>query len=762
MKIDMITKIKKIKKLGIFSDFTWGSGLNDFGRYNLIYGWNGSGKTTLSNFFSGLPSGTIAGWPGAEYEIETDATATKNGQIFATKIRVFNRDYVKDNVHTISGKAKSILILGEENKKIADEIAADETTLSEKRARAKKLENETEAATTQKKKVFSEIAKTIGLNTSGLAARNYRAPDAIADFGTLQGKTLLDDTEVAANVLELKQLEKPDISEVMVPRLAFGDQEKGLSDFLESLIAMGASLSAQTVESKLIGRLKENEDIAQWVERGIALHTAHASKSCEFCDQTLPPKRVEDLAAHFNEADRKLKAEIDSALRLLGAAEVAVRGLQIADKANLYDDLRGSYQIAVDSLTTSKTALLKQLDDFRLAMEAKKAKTTESVTLGVALNGSIMVTDIGTVNAEIKKHNAKTVNFKAAKDVAQKKLEVHYLSTIYDEVNDLEKILAEKKQEIKKINDGDTSIAGDFGITGLVEKIRTSRAKISSTHKGCDVLNSTLKTFLGRDELQFEVEDEGYVLMRGQEIAENLSDGERTAIGFVHFVIHLKDQDFDVANGVIVVDDPVSSLDSNSTFQAFAFLKNAVKDARQVFLLTHNFDFLRLLINWLNWEKRFNGQKVGYYMIKNIYDAAGNRAASIDVLDKLLKEHESEYHYLFKFLRTFKDDGTIESVYNVPNIARKVLDTFLMFRVPNSESNFAKMELLKPLFDPNKLTAIYKFTNDQSHITGKGFDPSLVAETQKNTEYLLEMIEAVFPEHYKILVASITPVTASA
>ncbi len=54
-------------------------------------------------------------------------------------------------------------------------------------------------------------------------------------------------------------------------------------------------------------------------------------------------------------------------------------------------------------------------------------------------------------------------------------------------------------------------------------------------------------------------------------------------------------------------------------------------------------------------------------------------------------------------------------------------------------------------FDENKKIALYKFTNDQSHITGKGFDPSLVPECQNNVKYLLEMIEEVFPEHYKIL-----------
>lgn len=69
--------------------------------------------------------------------------------------------------------------------------------------------------------------------------------------------------------------------------------------------------------------------------------------------------------------------------------------------------------------------------------------------------------------------------------------------------------------------------------------------------------------------------------------------------------------------------------------------------------------------------------------------------------------------------------------------------------VPNSDNMYNKMESIK--FDDNKKTAIYKFTNDQSHITGSGFDPSLVQESQNNVKYLLEMMEAVFPEHYKVL-----------
>lgn len=47
-----ITRLHKAKNYRIFRDFAWPtSGLPDFARFNVIYGWNGAGKTSLSNIF---------------------------------------------------------------------------------------------------------------------------------------------------------------------------------------------------------------------------------------------------------------------------------------------------------------------------------------------------------------------------------------------------------------------------------------------------------------------------------------------------------------------------------------------------------------------------------------------------------------------------------------------------------------------------------------------------------------------------------------
>lgn len=75
-----------------------------------------------------------------------------------------------------------------------------------------------------------------------------------------------------------------------------------------------------------------------------------------------------------------------------------------------------------------------------------------------------------------------------------------------------------------------------------------------------------------------------------------------------------------------------------------------------------------------------------------------------------------------------------------------------MFRVPNGLNQHSKMEALKQAnYDPFKLDAIYKFTNDQSHMTGGGFNPALVPETKKVLDELFEMMKTISAEHYAIL-----------
>lgn len=762
----MITIVKRVKRLGlVFTDFAWANSVNKFKRFNLIYGWNGSGKTTFTRLFDHIASQSDAE---LEFEIEDDAGAVfTSGSAFPFPIRVFNQDYVQNNVRILESSARSIsVLLGEENKELAAQIDADERLLNGdpkdktkiglvrefEDFRQKKQRKERENDTS-----FTDIAKTIGaaIVGSGAASRTYRSPDARKDFQAVREVKLLTDDEREQHILALKQHMLPELDAVKSPIVFISGKDADLFKVLEAALINAERLCAATVESEIIDRLATNHDIAEWVEAGLDLHKKHASPSCEFCGNPLGSELFPRLARHFSEADRQLKTEIEAQLVELREVHRVLNTIEVPDGARLYTELQKPYSQAVAALGSARSILIAQVTAVGQALQGKKAVTTESVEFRLPMETEPLATVLAAVNSMLLKHNEKTKDFMATQRASVEAIKAHYLGTIFEDVT-------RKRREIDELEVDLAKRAEVIAAKRL--RIADARAEISSAHAACEHINEGVKTFLGRAELTFvpneaadgdeEAKVVGFRIMRGEKPAIYLSEGEKTALAFVYFVVHLNDGQFPKRDGIVVIDDPISSLDANSLYQAFSFLKNAVGDCRQVFVLTHNFDFLKLL---LNWRKRAGGG--GYYMIKNHFDGDQRRARIVE-MDRELAKYESEYHYLFKRLREMQaeQDGTIMRAYPVPNIARKVWDTFLMFRVPNGETEYKKMEQLKKDgFSAQKLDAIYKFTNNQSHITGAGFDPALVPETQKVLGELFEMMKEIAPEHFEILEAATAP-----
>lgn len=741
----MLRAIRKIKGLGVFDDFSTPNNFPQFKRFNVIYGENGAGKTTLSRLFSSLDSGGHADYPNLEYTVGTDSGNLSEGQKGPTKIRVFNSDYVEANIGLFDGPMKHILIVGEENRTLAEEVKREQSTFD---TRTILLEAETKACEkleADRGKIFSSIAKTIGEATSGATLRSYRKPDAEEAFSKLTHPKACNekDLEVCRTTLRQQQAEK--ITNLTFPELnASGSSEPLPLDVVASeYVELVQALTLKTAQAGALKRLAEHGDISDWVEEGLRIHREHVSEKCEFCAQVIPAGRLNAIAEHFAAEDQKLKEEIEAAKALGRSIEECTLSVSLPPKISFYEELRDSYQEAVVAYASSRRALAGDLESIQAALSQKMSERSKSYQTSHALEVSAFIEALRHLQSLIDRHNEKTDAFETEKIAARNVIEEHYLSTIVGQVEELDSQIRNKKNLIQRLTNGHAELDDPRGLAELLRSIAEKKARVSNAHAGGVEMTRLLRNFLGRTDLTFESDDEGYRVQRRGKSAKKLSEGEKTAVAFLYFIVQLRDQDFDVANGIVVIDDPVSSLDSSSIYQAFAFLKNAVAEAKQVFLFTHNFDFLKLLINWLN-----NTGKGGreYFMIV-CAEVDGARLARIERLDELLVKHPTEYHYLFKTLYLFKSDGTILSCYNIPNVARKLLETFLEFYVPSNESPYKKLERVN--FDEQKKTAIYKFANDLSHRTGKGFDPALVAETQKNTKYLLEMIETVAPSHYE-------------
>lgn len=754
----MIRRIDKIKGLGIFRDYQADTNLPSFERYNLIYGWNGCGKTSLSRLFTALEKGNLEGFPDLEYQLITEGGVVKQQQPYTRNVKVFNQEYISENSPSLenpSAETKHIFILGKEDKDLATQIekeAAEKVCLNElltrddKKAGVISLNTQKDQSEKSKGKLFTDIARTIA-SSKGRAFRDYNKINALKVYSTLKQKEELsqDDLEKCQSMIEQKILEK--IDAINLPSLQSNNngviEDVGVADQITILVSETKSLLAQTVQQNAIKRLTENSDIAEWVAIGIEVHKSHSSKICEYCNQPIPEKRAEELAGHFNDAHKTIIKSIEEITAKLREVYYVISHLKLTDRSNLYEPYKDKYEECHKGVDDARQTVLDEITELGSRLNEKKVKTHKSVNLDSDIDINLLVERISLLNEVLDQHNQMTDNFEITINTSKEKLERHFVSTIYDEAQGLDNELVNIDKQITLTNER---------IEELSLSISNAEAKIRNTKIACEKLNKYLEQFLGRAEITFEDSENGYLIRRCGKSATNLSEGEKTAIAFVYFIISLESKDFKLDEGIVLVDDPVSSFDSNCLFQAFAFLKNSLAEAHQLFIVTHNFEFLRLLMNWLNHDRRANNNKC-YLMINNRSEA-DERCAFICKLDKLLQEHESEYHYLFKIIKTFESDGSIESAYNIPNIARKVLETFLMFRVPNGKSTYEKLQSIT--FDENKKTAIYKFTNDQSHITGKGFDPSLVPEAQKNVKYLLQMIEDVFPDHYRILTESLT------
>ncbi|MDX5364807.1 MAG: AAA family ATPase [Alphaproteobacteria bacterium] len=745
----MLSSILKIEGLGVFKKYSRSKDLADFERFNVFYGENGSGKTTLSRMFTALEAGAHTDYPDLQYSVQCSAGLVTQGTAYPCGVRVFNADFVEANIGGCEGPIPHILIVGEENKALAEELAAEQATVADRTNAISIAEQAIAKLESSRGKAFSAIAKTIGEATSGTTLRSYRKPDAEAAYEKLEAFKTLDESELDLHRATVRQEQMEPVEDFVLPSEPTADGEKRtFAEIISSAFADVGAFTVKTAQAAVIRRLAENPDIGHWVEGGLEVHRKHGGDQCEFCGQSISKARLAELAAHFSDEDQELKMSIEEGIGYLEIVREYTKGIQPPSKLALYSELRDEAALAIEEFEIGRAKLYRKLDEAVDALNQKIGLRSASYETLITPDIDALLESAAKIGSLTRRHNEKCASFKAKKEAARSALEIHYLSSIADQIKDIDRQIQTQKKVISDNQLGNLESFSKRTLDELKRSILEKKSRVANAHTASADLTQKLKTFLGRDEITFESTDEGYLVYRRGKPAKRLSEGEKTAIAFVYFIVRLSDQSFNLSDGVVVIDDPISSLDSTSIYQAFSYMKNAVKDAKQIFILTHNFDFLKLVLNWFHGiPKRVGGK--GYFMIVCSEDADG-RCSRICKLDQLLQDHPSEYQYLFKKLYQYESDGTIESAYHIPNIARKVLETFLEFHVPAKSKLYDKLEEIN--FDPDKKTAIYKFTNDLSHMTGKGFDPALVAESQKNTKYLLEMIESAAPSHYAGLV----------
>lgn len=751
----MINQISKIKNHIIFKDFKWLSALPDFNEKNVIYGWNGSGKTTLSNIFRSVEKNRNIEIGEVEFLINQQLVegAKLEDEVSLPSIKVFNKKFVEDNVFTSSGSVTPIYYLGQESKEKQQEIEELGRDLKETKEDIRGKIDEIERVQKDRNSLLVDNANDIIkplLRSSGSnnPYNNYNKNNFERKLKELED---LDEEELSKKILSednfirLKQL-KEATSKTQVPSLSspfseFNDIYKALEKVLQ-----------KTVASSALDELKDDDELSSWTRKGLSLHKERSSEKCLFCNNKLEAERVQELEGHFNDAYNAFISEIDHLAEKIKSNIERIERFDLFSKSDLYEHLQDDYLSFKNSFEEHKKQVLRFLKALRELLIEKRGKPFESMELSIPLM-NINTAVLDSINGIIENHNKETENFersirearlKLEESIAAKKLE------IYIRYNSKEKeLVAKKEAETEKTH-------------SFIRRIEELEKEIIGHRKPAEELNNDLKSYLGREELTFEPLEAGYTITRNGEVAENLSEGEKTAIAFLYFLKSLNDKDFKLEESIVVIDDPISSLDSNSLFHAFGFMRAYTEDAKQLFILTHNHSFFRQVKNWFNHLKHQGKSDIAkpparFYMINIAQGTDGERTSKITKLDRLLHEYDSEYNYLFSVVKkgaASVGGNELQTYYHFPNIARRLLEGFLAFKKPNQNHSFQNA-LDSIDFDVAKKNQIIRFLHTNSHndlISEPEHDHSILIETPAVLNNVLELIKDVDEDHYEEMV----------
>ena len=744
-----VERISHIKGHKIFHDFSWPNDLDDFNRYNLIYGWNGTGKSTLASLFRHLQRRHPITEGRVAFKVDGREVHGSDFANFTGDIRVFNDEFIAENVFTAANRLSPIYVIGKDN-------IDKQTRLVEIRKTAAKLDDQLNSARENLRQAAKSkddfcttqariIKETLGAHGNRFANYNKR-------HFTAKMRVYIDSNSSASSVLGDDARQRLLTQSRMTPKPSIETPLYELPDF-GSLAQQASKLLHRTVASAVIDSLRDDPPASEWVHQGLPLHSSSRT-DCLFCGQRLPSRRMAELEAHFSREFAELLQAIDALVTTIKKLAAEARTFKPPKAAELYDDLTADYAGTMKKIRKLCEDAAGTLDSMLLLLERKKSSPFDSVADEINLP-ELDSEPLSRLRQTIQSHNDTCEQFNARIEIALSRLEDDYIARAHDEYSSL----TAQEQEAQA------------SVAALEAELTTCRSQqhglerdIVSHREPADELNRQLRAYLGHSDLQLEVKETGYIITRKGEVANALSEGERTAIAVLYFLKSLRSRDFDIARGIVVLDDPVSSLDANSMFNAFAYIKDHTNDAKQVFLLTHNFGFFRAVREWFN---NLRGQMKNQKRIFMLATSIGQlgRCARLAEIDCLLRDYESEYHYLFAYIYRLCQSppaSQLEEYLPAPMIARRVLETFLAFRVPHKSSLHSRMTVIA--CDETVKSRIYRFVNTHAHKDGVGDmedDLTILSETQSVLKTIIDFMRIADAEHCDRMIECVSRSTVS-
>lgn len=794
----MIRKISQIENLAVFKNFKWDTSVSEkdgsvaiFREINILYGRNYSGKTTLSRIFRALETGKLSDkYSNPSFSIELDGSLIIDAQNLNNHgevIRVFNEDFVKENLKFIiddQESVKAFAILGSDNTEIEAEIQkierelgnneeGQETLLYAKlfsaRSELASAEQASNDAIRQLENVLSTKAtsgeKSIKYQSDLYGDQNYNIVKLRSDI-----EKVLEGTFQPISELEVEEHKKV-VRETLL--VSINDLSKPVLSLQMLIKQTGDLITKKVGNSNKIDELVRNAALNQWIKEGRRLHEDDHN-ICQFCKNNLKEDRWLELDRHFDEESSRLEQSISDLRKRIAKEKKHISELTLPDKSVFYSKYHSSldkYQMDFEQCRKAYSEVLDKLDEH---LRQRESNLFQEQIFSPIEDCTEEIQECFKCIIELAaESNSFTNKIGLEKIAAKEKLRLNevygFLNQIgyrvlRDNINTLKNASKVKQEEVATLK---------LEIESKRSEIENLRARLKDESIGAKKVSGYLSGFFGHQFLTLEAVEENisgiskkykFEVMRDGKKAFHLSEGECSLIAFCYFMAKLGDVDTAHAKPIIWIDDPISSLDSNHVFFIYSIINDEIvkqKKYEQLFLSTHNLDFLKYLKRLPkangDAEKRLNKRVFQYLLVQRKHDCS-----DICVMPDYLREYVTEFNYLFEQIHRCAEiseinDSNYTLFYNFGNNARKFLEIYLYYKYPDDAKEEDKM--IK-FFGEQRIPAVFtdRINNEYSHLCGvfeRGATPVEVPEMKLAANAILERIKAIDFPQYQALMKSI-------
>lgn len=674
---------------------------------NFFYGNNGTGKSTIAR------------------EILSDnGLVWQQGKTAADySVLVYNQEFIEANFQDY-GKLKGVFTVGEKNIKIQTEVAEK----TAQRAEQDKLNGENTSAKehkeAQRTALLNEFQKICWDKTKTVRAefpesqKGYKTPiSKFVDYVLQLGNPVQHD------IGELRTLYETAFDPNAATYREFqptGETEKLKGSPGNKLLGKPITSSGDSPFADFIKAINATD----WVRQGHERFAEPPESKCPYCQQELPNDFDEQIAACF---DGQYQEDID-----------ALRQFQedyASDMQGFLDILNANLQNAFPKLDLmeykTKLALLEKTIESNKLLIANKIKEPSSI---ITLEIVKVLRD--ELNALIEEFN-KQIQANNAIVGAKMKKQTECTTKVWEMIAFT--LQSEVSAYKAKRNTLDAEI-GDF-IKLIESGGKASRALVGEIAELNKNIVSTLPTITNINELLRDSGFQGFTLRekRGHQnvyevvrqdgqVAENLSEGERNFIAFLYFyhLVRGGHTDGDVSKDkIVVIDDPVSSMDSSVLFIVSTLVREMVgvcfnnaeyreheKEVvgdyiKQIFILTHNVYFHREIT--YNQVPRYHC--VSFFVISKASNNSAIRHC-VRASQRIPTEQENFNPVQNSYAALWSEYKEVDTPIPTMNVIRRILEYYFM-----QLCGYDSVDIRKRVIEENKDRFIVPVENGQPDYT---------------------------------------------